>query len=560
MKDDRKHSQMLIVNRGRVVDAVYREPEIDAYAGNPLQEALPPYLTTQQLILRLKYRPDYQESQRSESDENRVQLLQYGLRFFTPLDVHIDLYRRFSNLIRTGYFNRNPLTETLERKPKPRIRTFDQYEEQYQAYQDEPPSTAAGFNMAGTSGIGKSFSILRILNLFPQVIRHSLYRGHPFTQHQLVWLKIDCPFDGYPRALCISFFKVVDAILGTTYKDSYVKRGRLEAELLNDMSTVADNHFLGVLVIDEIQRLSLAKSGGTRKLLNFFVQLLNEIGVPVVLVGTYKALDVFGTAFSYLRRGTGQGDLIWDRMENDAQWQVFVKSLFKLQYTRQGFSHKDLEQLSDIDKNLGRVPKDLGDVLYEETQGITDLAVKVYRFAQERAIDSKKEVVTADLIRSVAADKLKMLSEVLTALKSGDKRALARFDDLYPTCFKDYLTALPDQEQQVLEVTGKIKSSPEIKAQLEAAKAQALSLPSNESKKPDGEGEQSTEESAPATGAAKPRSNVRSAAKGNKRVPRRERGVLPGLVADLDKNDRLAGYNALKEAGFVRPASDYIVE
>lgn len=534
MDADGKHSQLLIVNRGKVVNAVYREPEIDAYAGNPLQEALPPYLTPKQSILRLKYRPEYQETQREAPDEIRYQLLQCGLGFFTPLDVHVDLYRRFSNLIRTGYLNRNPLTNTLERKPKSRVKTFDQYEEQYQAYEDRPPSTAAGFNIAGVSGIGKSFSILRILNLFPQVILHTLYRGHPFTQNQLVWLKIDCPFDGYPRGLCISFFKAVDAILGTTYTKDFVRSRRQEIALLHDMSTVADNHFLGVLVIDEIQRLNLAKSGGTKKLLNFFVQLLSEIGVPVVLVGTYKALDVFSEAFSYLRRGTGQGDLIWDRMENDAQWRVFVKSLFKLQYTRRSFGVGDMEKISDIDIKLGRKPGNLGDVLYDETQGITDLAVKVYRFAQERAIDTKKEVVTADLIRSVAHDKLKMLRDVLFALKSGDKRALARFEDLYPTFLKSYLETLPAPEQQVLEVAGKISSSPEIKAQLEAAKTDAPGRPSDKSKK--------------------------AAAKGKKKVPRRERGVLPGLVADLDKSDRLAGYKALKEAGYIRQASEYIVE
>lgn len=426
----------------------------------------------------------------------------------------------------------------------------------YQAYRDEPPSTAAGFNLAGTSGVGKSFSNLRILNLFPQVIRHRLYRGHPFTQHQLVWLKIDCPFDGYPRALCLSFFKTVDAILGTCYQRSYVKSRRLEAELLGDMSTVAANHFLGVLVIDEIQRLNLAKSGGARKLLNFFVQLLSEIGVPVVLVGTYKALDVFSTAFSYLRRGTGQGDLIWDRMENDAQWRVFVKSLFKLQYTRRPFSDKDVEVLSAADEKLRKKPGSLADVLYEETQGITDLAVKVYRFAQERAIDSGRETVTADLIRSVAADKLKMLSEALTALKLGDRRALARFEDLYPTCFKDYVTALPDQEIQALEVTGKISSSPAAMAQLEAAKRGDPERGSKKSRKPRGKNARRGSASA----GAGPGGKARTAAEGRKRVPRRERGVLPGLVAGLGKKDRLSGYKAMKEASHVRAGSDYIVE
>ncbi len=55
------------------------------------------------------------------------------------------------------------------------------------------------------------------------------------------------------------------------------------------MSLTAANHCIGVLVIDEIQRLSQARSGGAERMLNFFVQLINTIGVPVVLIGTYKA-------------------------------------------------------------------------------------------------------------------------------------------------------------------------------------------------------------------------------------------------------------------------------
>jgi len=36
----------------------------------------------------------------------------------------------------------------------------------------------------------------------------------------------------------------------------------------------------------------MAKSGGSEKMLNFFVNLVNNVGVPVVLVGTPKAVKV----------------------------------------------------------------------------------------------------------------------------------------------------------------------------------------------------------------------------------------------------------------------------
>ena len=51
------------------------------------------------------------------------------------------------------------------------------------------------------------------------------------------------------------------------------------------MSQIANVHAIGVLIIDEIQHLSMSKSGGVEKMLNFFVTLVNVIGLPVVMIG-----------------------------------------------------------------------------------------------------------------------------------------------------------------------------------------------------------------------------------------------------------------------------------
>jgi hypothetical protein len=403
MKPESDADTPLAISRGNVVQAVYRAPEVPDHVGNPLEEALPPMLTTDQLILRLQHFPAFDEAARNASDEVRYLLIQNSMRFFVPLDMHIDLYRRFSNVIRIGYAGRNPVARNRKSRPNHRLESFDQYGSQCNSNTAQFMSTAAGFNIAGISGVGKSFSIDRILKLFPQVIHHSNYEDKPFTQTQIVWLKLDCPFDGNPRGLCISFFKTVDALLGTNYRRTHAKTRRIQTELLSDMATVAANHYIGVLVIDEVQRLSLAKSGGADLLLNFFVQLVNDMGVPVVLVGTYGALAVLSGQFSVLRRGTGQGDLIWDRMQKDGQWELFVKSLFRAQYTRKAFSGDDIADPPPTDpiKKQPAQPQRLSDVLYEESQGITDLAVKIYMFAQERAIDTGKEIVTASIIRSV---------------------------------------------------------------------------------------------------------------------------------------------------------------
>src|SRR6267142_124067 len=281
MNHDVNSDPPLPICRGNIVQAVYREPEISDHVGNPLEEALPPMLTTDQLILRLQHFPTYDEAARKASDEVRYLLIQNAMRFFVPLDIHVDLYRRFTNIIRIGYAGRNPVAHDKKSRPDFRLESFDQYSGQYTSGVPQFMSTAAGFNVAGISGVGKSFSFDRILKLFPQVIHHSKYGGKPFTQSQIVWLKLDCPFDGNPRGLCISFFKTVDALLGTNYRRVYAKKRQIQTELLSDMATVAGNHYIGVLVIDEIQRLSLAKSGGADLLLNFFVQLVNASGIPV---------------------------------------------------------------------------------------------------------------------------------------------------------------------------------------------------------------------------------------------------------------------------------------
>ena len=50
------------------------------------------------------------------------------------------------------------------------------------------------------------------------------------------------------------------------------------------------------------------------KMLNFFVTLVNTAGVPVVLISNPKAMSILQSEFRQARRGSGQGDMIWDRL------------------------------------------------------------------------------------------------------------------------------------------------------------------------------------------------------------------------------------------------------
>lgn len=538
------YQQIPLPIKGRVRNAIYCDQQISNYKENPLIEALPRILTTKEALQKLAHYPDYDESMRELPDEQRYHMLVDVVRFFTPLNTHIDLERRMSRVIRTGYIERNPLkTDFWKKNGRSASKVNEHSISQYGDDDDDFHSTSAyGFNLIGISGIGKSLAVERILRLYPQVIHHSKYKGQNFTFSQIVWLKIDCPFDGGLKGLCINFFQTVDSILGTSYHKNYGSRSRNTDEMLPYMALVAANHGIGVLVIDEIQRLSLAKSGGVDKMLNFFVQVVNTVGVPVILVGTYKSLSIFDGNFSQMRRGTGQGDLVWDRMKLDKEWDLFVKALWQFQYTR---------KVCSLDKN-----PELVKVLYEETQGITDLAVKAYMLAQERAIETKKELVNASIIRSVCRDKFKIIRPALEALRFKTKSALARFEDAYPKFLEQFIneSVKPDSTSKPPQIEGEISNDPQIRNILnknKLPKNTEKSLPKSEDVSVDENNSDSLTNLEDWLEKVSKKALLPNSSSGKK-------ALLPSILDALEAKTNKSIHAALNEAGFIRSGSEFI--
>ena len=136
--------------------------------------------------------------------------------------------------------------------------------------------------------MGKTTFIEKVLKTYKQVINHTEYNNKKLCFKQVVYLKLDCPFDGSLKALCLDFFSKVDYLIGSNYFNQYYN-SRLSANaMLPIIKQISMNINLGVLVVDEIQHLSSARSGGANKMLNFFVTLINTVSIPVILIGTPK--------------------------------------------------------------------------------------------------------------------------------------------------------------------------------------------------------------------------------------------------------------------------------
>ncbi|WP_256124229.1 ATP-binding protein [Paenibacillus chitinolyticus] len=250
---------------------------------------------------------------------------------------------------------------------------------------------------------------------YPQVILHKSIKGMGMLK-QLSWLKLECPSDGSLKSLCIDFFHTVDAILGENYTSIHVKERSTLETLPVAMAQIASLHCLGALVIDEIQNLNLSRTGGEERTLNFFTKLVNVLGIPVVLIGTGRATYLFESVFAQARRASGMGDMVLDRLPNGKEWGILLDSIWSYQWT----------------KHFAERTEELSNALYTESQGIIDIAVKLFMHAQWKAIAKKKEKVTVEMIKKAASENLKLIQPMIRALRSGDKEKLSKIKDLKP--------------------------------------------------------------------------------------------------------------------------------
>lgn len=419
----------------KVLLAEYREQEIVDYKGNPLIEALPPILSLEDAFELLSFLPEYHPSERNLSIHHRYHALLRLSRFYQPIAQTLDLEQRFSRFIRYGYVSRNPLQkEHVQALNELHVRLENN---RNLGLSPDIRSSASSFTLMGFSGIGKTSAIERILSLYPQVILHQ----HPLNTIQIVWLKLNCPYDGSLKTLCMDFFQQIDQQLGTNYYEKYGRRSNSISSMVTRMGQVARLHTLGALIIDEIQHLLSGKGGASEVMMNFFVTLVNEIGIPVMFIGTMKAKVLLQKDFRQARRSSGQGDMIWQQMKKDDDWEVLISSMWEYQWT------KGYTEINNV----------LLDTIYEESQGIVDIAVKLFFLAQTRAIETGVEKITPQIIKKAAKEDLKLLQPMLNALKSGIDSEIAKYEDIIPMDIEEYI----QNHMPVVDIKAKIEAQKE---------------------------------------------------------------------------------------------------
>lgn len=390
------------------------------HAANPFIMALPPPKSLQERYESLVQRPAFSPQERTYAHHLRRYCVLRLRHYMDPLTRQLDLAERLEMVITAGYEGRNPTTLAYRRGLLASADTVAASQAANippRAIQVDQSLSMIGFSVLGCPGMGKTATVERVLASYPPLVEHNL--GDSITQ--IPCLKIECPSLGSRKSFCLAFFKALDDRLGTKYFDRFTQKNNNADTMVLHVQQLSYLYALGVLVVDEVQNLRRSTEG-PQAVLNFLVVMSNAIKVPVVLVGTMAALGILQDSLTGARRASGVGNQLWDRLSRGADWEAFIADMWSYQWT-------NIETPLDAE---------IIEALYDESQGVIDIVIKLFMFAQLRVItlaeldEAQSETMTVGLIRQVAAEDLQIVKPMIVALRNNDRDAIAQFDDLRP--------------------------------------------------------------------------------------------------------------------------------
>jgi hypothetical protein len=183
---------------------------------------------------------------------------------------------------------------------------------------------------------------------------------------------------------------------------------------MDRVNSLVVTHVLGLLVVDELQNLTVRKSRGREDVLNYFQELLNVLKVPLVVMGTPKVQSLFDAELRHTRRLSIDGSAFWMPLERIPAYDLLVEQLWELLVLREA----------------GELSEDMRRVIFEETQGIRSLIADMLLVAQLRALHMNRETITPDFFRETARSEFAMVQRFIKALRTKDPRRITRFEDL----------------------------------------------------------------------------------------------------------------------------------
>lgn len=281
------------------------------------------------------------------------------------------------------------------------IQISDQNVSESMFYRKQGGNTTA-FTLIGPSGVGKTTTLEDSLSYYPQRITH--YKQNS-KMNQITYIKVECPAAGSMKSFYESCLDEMEKALD--YEIPSRKQCRTVDAKKQLFVKCAARWNLGLLVIDEIQNLLYLKKN-SKLLMNQFLNLSNEIHVPIVYVGTDMVQEFYENSEFYLKRRLGV-EIRVKPYDNDSIWEDFLEKMWEYQYMQEYVP----------------LTAEMKTVFYKETGGIIDRVIMLYKTAQEIAIINRRdrvETFNAAFIQAISKDSFSLTRDSLQILADAENK------------------------------------------------------------------------------------------------------------------------------------------
>ncbi len=338
---------------------------------------LPEMKSGKELASEMAILPKYNENVRNENQAIRLMALSDLYNVYIPSAMSMEIYSKL-------YL---ALLRSLQKKG-----TKDAIKQRYENHKAIMQQSSVGimggsdsFTIIGCSGIGKSSAISRAINLITE--NRVIEIKQPYIKI-IPCLVVQTPFDSSVKGLILEILRKVDEMLESDYYTNAVKsRNATTDMLIGVVSTIALNH-IGLLIVDEIQNVVNSKNG--KSLVGMLIQLINNSGISICMVGTPESKVFFEQAMQLARRSLG---LEYGAMAYNEEFKGICKVLYSYQYVQQ------LAEITDA----------VIEWLYEHSAGVISVVVSLIHDAQEIAILNGKEVLNLETLNEAYQKRLSLL-------------------------------------------------------------------------------------------------------------------------------------------------------
>ncbi len=237
--------------------------------------------------------------------------------------------------------------------------------------------------LLGVPGTGKTECINKLLSHYPQHIVHHTEDG---TFHQILWIKIEPSSNNDLATLYDNFGIALDNALGNkNVYASLIRKKRKLGEKANYISSLINTFSIGMLIIDEIQRLELNKNRAES--FESIMTIMNNTKVLFLVAGTEEAYSIiFNKYYTWRRIGCQISTTMYCR--DREYFNVSMPLIMGINWfkTKQEYNRPDIL-----------------DTMYNITSGKIDLMIKLWKNVQTdyvHLLDEEKKsfVLTPEFI------------------------------------------------------------------------------------------------------------------------------------------------------------------